>query len=50
MIRSLTKNQVQDPARGSFFVGLQATKDRYKGLPVYKDAFGFQFVIVDAEF
>ena len=41
--------QVWDPGRGGFFVGLEATKERHHGEPVYKDAFGRRLVILGGQ-
>lgn len=48
-IHELSKNQVWDEGRGSFFVGLKRTKNKYKGQPVYQDAFGLRIAVKGAE-
>ena len=45
----LHPEQVWDPAKGSFYVGLEATKERYKGQVVHKDKFGRRIVIESGE-
>ena len=39
--------QVWDEARGCFYVGLEATKERHRGQVVHKDKFGRRIVIVE---
>lgn len=48
-ILELSKNQVWDEGRGSFFVSLKNTKQKYKGQRVYQDAFGRRIAVRDAE-
>jgi hypothetical protein len=40
--------QVWDPAKGCFFVGLEATKERHRGHTVHKDKCGRRIVILEA--
>lgn len=48
-ILELSKNQVWDEGRGSFFVGLKNTKQKYKGMRVYQDAFGHRIAVKGSE-
>ncbi|HEX6984078.1 MAG TPA: hypothetical protein VF170_01820 [Planctomycetaceae bacterium] len=41
--------QVWDVGRGCYFVGLQRTKQKHQGHPVYKDATGRRVAIRGAE-
>ena len=39
--------QVWDPAKGCFYVGLEATKERHRGHTVHKDKRGRRIVILE---
>jgi hypothetical protein len=47
MIKRLHRNQVWDSSRTCFFVGLSVKKKDTFGRPVYQDANGVQFIIID---
>lgn len=47
-VRELSIHQVHDPGRGGFFVKLKPTKQRFKGHPIYTDAFGRRIIVKDA--
>jgi hypothetical protein len=44
---TLTPNQVWDPGKGCFYVGLEATKERHRGQLVHKDKLGRRIVILE---
>lgn len=44
-VLELSRNQVWDEGRGSFFVGLKPTKQRYKGTRLYQDAYGRRIAV-----
>lgn len=46
---TLHRYQVEDIAKGSFYVGLEATKERHRGETVYKDKVGRRLVILEDE-
>lgn len=45
-VRKLMKCQVMDPQRGSFFVNLKRTKDKFDGMAIYESG-EYRFVIID---
>lgn len=44
---TLRPEQVWDPGKGCFFIGLEATKERHRGQVVHKDKCGRRIVIVE---
>jgi hypothetical protein len=52
MIKKLINSQVHDPARGSFFVKVEGTKEKSQGKPVFvskTEPLEQKFVITDVE-
>jgi hypothetical protein len=53
-IHELSRNQVHDPDRGSFYVGLTVSKhkdriERFRGRTVYVDSYGRKLTIKETE-
>lgn len=46
-VLTLRPNQVWDLAKGCFYVGLEATKERHRGHIVHTDKFGRRIVILE---